>query len=70
MKRTGLFKKIGKILDYFRSTMPENPAPPGKKPKTGSPEGDLRRGTQRKKDFPPETDLTTNIDRYRHPSEF
>jgi hypothetical protein len=70
MKLTGLLKKIEEILNYFRSTTPENPESRGKKTRDRKPENDLRKGTQRKKDFLPEADLTTNIDRYRHPSEF
>lgn len=69
MKLTGLLKKIGKVLNPFRTAIPGNPGPPGKKARNRNSERDWREGT-RKEDSLPETDLTTNIDRYRHPSEF
>jgi hypothetical protein len=69
MKLTGLLKKIGKFLNPLRAAIPENSDTRGKKTRDRNPQGDLRKGT-RKKDSLPEADLTTNIDRYRHPSEF
>lgn len=70
MKLTALLKKIGRILIPFRSTISEDSDAEGKGSRVISPEDAMRTRSQRKKDFLPEADLTTNIDRYRHPSEF
>lgn len=70
MKLTALLKKIGEILNPFRAAIPEDTDTEGKESGVKSPDDTIRTRSQRKKDFLPEADLTTNIDRYRHPSEF
>jgi len=65
-----LLKKIGKILNPVHSALPETPNPGRKKNRDKNRKGDLRKGTHPSKDSLPEADLTTNLDRYRHPSEF
>lgn len=70
MKLTALLKKIGRTLNPFRAAMPEDFDYERRESGLEEPDDILRTGSQRKKDFLPEADLTTNIDRYRHPSEF
>lgn len=70
MKLTALLKKIGKILNPFRAALPEDPETEDKESGVRGPGDTMRTRSQRKKDFLPEADLTTNLDRYRHPSEF